>query len=78
LACRIFWKILFSADEEAQAMPQRYAFPPGGHSVTAREAERMRAGRPFVFTCLRARAGVANVLDHLARIGGIGLRTAAA
>jgi (S)-ureidoglycine aminohydrolase len=31
LACRIFWKILFSAGEEAQAMPQRYAFPPGGH-----------------------------------------------
>jgi hypothetical protein len=77
LACRIFWKILFSADEAAQAMPQRCAFPPGDLSVMARDAERMRAGRPFVFACLRAREGVANVLDHLARIGGIGLCTAA-
>jgi urease accessory protein len=46
-------------------------------SVMARDAERMRRGRPFVFTSLRARDGVEDVLNHLARIGGIGLGAAA-
>ncbi|MFD1344785.1 urease accessory protein UreG [Litorisediminicola beolgyonensis] len=39
--------------------------------VMERDATRMRAGRPFVFTALRKREGVEAVIDHLAEIGGL-------
>lgn len=41
--------------------------------VMKRDAERMRAGRPFVFTALRHGEGVAQVIEHLRQISGLGL-----
>ncbi|MBK5933942.1 urease accessory protein [Rhodovulum imhoffii] len=40
-------------------------------SVMERDAERMRSGRPFVFTCLRQRKGVGAVVTHIQEIGGL-------
>ena len=42
-------------------------------SVMERDATRMRAGRPFVFTALRHGQGVDVVLSHIAEIGGLDL-----
>lgn len=39
--------------------------------VMDRDAKRMRQGRPFVFTALRHREGVAQVVDLLREIGGL-------
>jgi urease accessory protein len=39
--------------------------------VMERDAARVRAGRPFVFTALRHGEGVAPVLRHLVEIGGL-------
>ena len=36
-----------------------------------RDATKMRQGRPFVFTSLRSREGVAKVIDLIGQIGGI-------
>jgi urease accessory protein len=36
-----------------------------------RDATRMRAGRPFVFTALRHGKGVEAVLDHIRTMGGL-------
>ncbi|MDJ0638096.1 MAG: urease accessory protein UreG [Paracoccaceae bacterium] len=47
-------------------------------SVMERDATRVRAGRPFVFTQLKNHQGVAEVLDHIARIGGLQLTASAA
>jgi urease accessory protein len=47
-------------------------------SVMDRDAARMRGGRPFVFASLRRGEGVAEVLAHLAAIGGFALPGAAA
>lgn len=41
--------------------------------VMERDAERMRAGRPFVFTALRHSEGVKQVIEHLRQISGLGL-----
>ena len=41
--------------------------------VMERDAKRMRAGRPFVFTALRHGEGVADVIEHLRQISGLGL-----
>ncbi|MGA9432656.1 MAG: urease accessory protein UreG, partial [Roseobacter sp.] len=41
--------------------------------VMERDAKRMRAGRPFVFTALRHGEGVSKVIDHLRQISGLGL-----
>jgi urease accessory protein len=38
-----------------------------------RDAARMRAGRPFVFTALRHGQGVDAVISHIAEIGGLDL-----
>ncbi|MBW4708979.1 urease accessory protein UreG [Roseobacter sp. YSTF-M11] len=43
--------------------------------VMERDATRMRAGRPFVFTALRHGDGVAAVVDGLRKISGLGLVT---
>ncbi|GAA6164086.1 urease accessory protein UreG [Pelagimonas sp. KU-00592-HH] len=43
--------------------------------VMDRDATRMRQGRPFVFTAMRHREGVADVLALLAEIGGLTLQT---
>ena len=40
--------------------------------VMERDAKRMRAGRPFVFTALRHGEGVADVIEHLRQISGLG------
>ena len=45
--------------------------------VMERDATRMRAGRPFVFTSLRRGDGVEPVIDLLTRIGGLPLAQAA-
>jgi len=42
--------------------------------VMERDAARMRAGKPFVFTALRNGEGVDEVVAHLAAIGGLDLR----
>lgn len=42
-------------------------------SVMDRDAARMRAGRPFVFTALRHGQGVDAVISHIAEIGGVDL-----
>ena len=47
-------------------------------SVMERDATRVRAGRPFVFTQLKHHQGVVEVLDHIARIGGLDLTASAA
>jgi urease accessory protein len=47
-------------------------------SVMERDATRVRAGRPFVFTALRHGEGVSAVLDHIAEIGGLELSSVAA
>jgi urease accessory protein len=39
--------------------------------VMARDAARMRGDRPVVFACLRRGEGLAQVMTHLARIGGL-------
>jgi len=39
--------------------------------VMARDATRMRAERPFVFTALKSGDGVAEVVEHLCRLGGL-------
>jgi len=39
--------------------------------VMQRDATRMRAGRPFVFTALRHGEGVEAVLDHIRTMGGL-------
>lgn len=39
--------------------------------VMDRDATKMRQGRPFVFTSLRSREGVAKVIDLIGQIGGI-------
>ena len=39
--------------------------------VMQRDATRMRAGKPFVFTALRHRDGVEEVIDLLSQIGGL-------
>ncbi len=41
--------------------------------VMERDATRMRAGRPFVFSALRHGEGVDAIIDHLRRISGLGL-----
>ncbi|MCG6882438.1 MAG: urease accessory protein UreG [Silicimonas sp.] len=41
--------------------------------VMDRDATRMRAGRPFVFTALRHGQGVDQVIAHIAAIGGLDL-----
>lgn len=41
--------------------------------VMERDASRMRAGRPFVFTALRHGEGVTQVIEHLRQISGLGL-----
>jgi urease accessory protein len=43
--------------------------------VMERDATRMRAGRPFVFSALRHGEGVDAIIDHLRRISGLGLVT---
>nr|WP_319947405.1 urease accessory protein UreG [uncultured Shimia sp.] len=40
--------------------------------VMARDAKKMRGARPFVFTSLRRREGVAEVIQLLEAIGGLG------
>ena len=45
--------------------------------VMERDAARMRAGRPFVFAQVRHGKGVAEIVAHLARIGGLPLVEAA-
>jgi len=40
-------------------------------AVMERDAKRMRGARPFVFTCLRDRQGVAEIIRMLADIGGL-------
>ncbi|WP_339770623.1 urease accessory protein UreG [uncultured Pseudosulfitobacter sp.] len=40
--------------------------------VMERDATRMRAGRPFLFTSLRQREGVAAVVAALKKVGGLG------
>ena len=42
-------------------------------SVMERDATRMRAGRPFVFTALRHGMGVDDVVHHLRALSGLGL-----
>ncbi|MBS0126611.1 urease accessory protein UreG [Thetidibacter halocola] len=42
--------------------------------VMERDARRMRAGRPFVFTQMRHGKGVDEVIAHLCAIGGLALR----
>ena len=39
--------------------------------VMERDATRVRAGRPFVFTAVRHNTGVDDVLDHLRRLSGL-------
>ena len=46
--------------------------------VMDRDATRMRAGRPFVFTALRHGQGVDKVIAHIAAIGGLDLPAVAA
>ncbi|MEM1076825.1 MAG: GTP-binding protein, partial [Pseudomonadota bacterium] len=41
--------------------------------VMDRDATRMRAGRPFVFTALRQGTGVETVVDHIRALSGLGL-----
>lgn len=41
--------------------------------VMERDATRMRAGKPFLFTALKHGNGVAEVIDELRRISGLGL-----
>ncbi|MEY8803237.1 urease accessory protein UreG [Leisingera sp. XS_AS12] len=41
--------------------------------VMERDAGRMRKGRPFVFSALRHRQGVAQIVDHLVQMGGLQL-----
>lgn len=44
--------------------------------VMERDAARMRAGKPFVFTALRRGEGVEAIVTHLAEIGGLELAPA--
>ena len=39
--------------------------------VMERDADRMRAGRPWLFAQLRHGQGVAEIADHIARMGGL-------
>ena len=45
--------------------------------VMDRDATRMRQGRPFVFTSLKSRKGVAEIVKLLSDIGGLEIRNAA-
>ncbi len=45
--------------------------------VMQRDATRMRAGRPFVMASLRQGQGVEEIIDHIVRIGGLAVATAA-
>ncbi|MEM9125359.1 MAG: urease accessory protein UreG [Pseudomonadota bacterium] len=45
--------------------------------VMERDATRMRNGKPFVFTSLRNREGVADIVALLSHIGGLGTTSAA-
>jgi len=45
--------------------------------VMERDATRMRNGKPFVFSALRHRKGVSEIVDLLAQIGGLSLSRAA-
>jgi urease accessory protein len=42
--------------------------------VMERDATRMRAGRPFLFAQLKHRKAVEEIVDQIARIGGLSLR----
>jgi urease accessory protein len=42
--------------------------------VMERDATRMRNGKPFVFSALRHGEGVAEIVQHIENIGGLGLR----
>jgi len=42
--------------------------------VMKRDAEKMRSGRPFVFTNLKTGQGVSEIIDFILRIGGLHLR----
>ena len=44
--------------------------------VMERDATRMRAGKPFVFSALRHGEGVSAIIDHLENIGGLALAPA--
>jgi urease accessory protein len=46
--------------------------------VMDRDAAKMRAGKPYVFTALRQGEGVAAIVEHLAEIGGLDLAPASA
>ncbi len=46
--------------------------------VMERDATRMRAGKPFVFTALRHGQGLDQIIDLLVRIGGLTLSEEAA
>ncbi len=43
--------------------------------VMKHDAERMRSGRPFVFTDLRTGQGIGRIVAQLDRLGGLGLDT---
>ncbi|MEP0960744.1 MAG: urease accessory protein UreG [Roseobacter sp.] len=44
--------------------------------VMERDAQRMRAGRPFIFAALRHNQGVEDIIMHLRQVSGLGLITA--
>jgi len=46
--------------------------------VMDRDAARMRAGRPYVFASLRKGEGIDEIVNLLARIGGVPLERTAA
>ena len=41
-----------------------------------RDATRMRAGKPFVFSALRHGEGVSEIIEHIENIGGLALAPA--
>lgn len=44
--------------------------------VMERDATRMRAGKPFVFSALRHGKGVSDIVEHIVNIGGLSLAPA--
>ncbi|EAQ13380.1 urease accessory protein UreG [Rhodobacterales bacterium HTCC2654] len=44
--------------------------------VMERDATRMRAGKPFVFSALRHGEGVSDIVEHIVNIGGLSLAPA--
>ncbi|MEP1612438.1 MAG: urease accessory protein UreG [Roseobacter sp.] len=44
--------------------------------VMERDAQRMRAGRPFIFAALRHNQGVEDIIMHVRQVSGLGLITA--